>query len=240
MYCANCGNQIGGKDAFCSNCGVPIQKQNAILNPPPVQKNGMAAASLVFGIVGMFAWIIPIIGLPIGITALVLGITGISKSRKGMSIAGLVLGVICLIFTIINSAIGAYQGYKGEAWFQKNSSSITESQQEMRTNEFALKDKDGNVLMTGGIERASVSVVENANEIKDFVVEITFTDSAAKTFEEITESHIGESIGIYINDELICNPYVQCAVTDGRCQITGTRSYEENDELAGRLNSCKQ
>lgn len=239
MYCTNCGNQIEGADAFCSNCGVPIQKIKCNMESNTCSKNGMAAASLVFGIVGLLAWIIPIIGLPIGITALVLGITGLNKSRKGMSIAGLVLGIICLILTIINSAIGAYQGYKGEAWFQKNSSSVTESKQEMRTNEFALKDKDGNILMTGGIKEASVIAVENSYGIKDFVVEIRFTDSATKVFEEITQSHIGESIGIYINDEMICNPYVQCAITDGICQITGTGSYEENDELAELLNTCK-
>lgn len=34
-------------------------------------------------------------------------------------LTGIVLGIICLVLTIINSAIGAYQGYHGEAWFQK-------------------------------------------------------------------------------------------------------------------------
>ena len=74
----------------------------------------------------MLAWIIPIIGLPVGIVALVLGILGIKKSSKGMSIAGIVLGVICLVLTIINSAIGAYQGYHGEAWFQKRANTTEE------------------------------------------------------------------------------------------------------------------
>lgn len=88
---------------------------------------GLAIISLVFGIVGLLAWIIPIIGLPVGVVALVLGILGIKKSNKGMSIAGIVLGVICLVLTIINGAIGAYQGYHGDAWFQKGSATTEEN-----------------------------------------------------------------------------------------------------------------
>lgn len=42
-------------------------------------------------------------------------------------LAGIVLGIICLVLTIINSAIGAYQGYHGEAWFQKGSNIIEEN-----------------------------------------------------------------------------------------------------------------
>ena len=45
-----------------------------------------------------------------GIIALVLGIIGLKKSSKGMSIVGIVLGIICLVLTIINSAIGGFYG----------------------------------------------------------------------------------------------------------------------------------
>jgi hypothetical protein len=202
---------------------------------------GMAIASLILGIIGIIAWIIPIIGLPIGIAALVLGILGIKRSSKGMSIAGIVLAVICLVLTIINSAIGAYQGYRGEAWFQKGGTAEVEEEKESDTekNVFTLRDSDGNILMTGGIESAQAQMSKTSIGTTEYVVNIEFTDSAAETFFQITEEHIGESIGIYLNDEMISNPMVTTAISGGTCQISGQDSYADAEELASLLLSTK-
>jgi Domain of unknown function (DUF4190) len=64
----------------------------------PQATNGMAVASLVLGIVGVF--------LPVcGVLALIFGGIGISKanqgaSGKGMAIAGLVLGIVGTLVTL--------------------------------------------------------------------------------------------------------------------------------------------
>lgn len=71
---------------------------------------GNAIASLVLGIIGMIAWYIPLFGAPITIVGLVLGIKGMKSNSRGMAIAGVVLCIIGLVFTIINGAIGAYIG----------------------------------------------------------------------------------------------------------------------------------
>lgn len=225
--------------AFCSGCGSPLQNQNMYITPEvSSQRNsGLGIAALVLGIIGLLAWIIPIIGLPVGLVALILGICGIKKSSKVMSIAGIVLGIICLVLTIINGAIGAYQGYHGEAWFQKGYSTEENKVGDNRTNEFALKDKDGNVLMTGGISSATAKVMRGTG-YTEWVVEITFTDSASEEFAKITQEHIGEPIGIYLNDELISNPIVTCEITGGTCLVTGD-SYDETAKLAEMLSSCK-
>ncbi|MGH7203252.1 MAG: DUF4190 domain-containing protein [Candidatus Levyibacteriota bacterium] len=67
------------------------------------QRSGYALASLILGIVSFF----PLIGLLLGITAIVLGAIGLKKVKeeklkgKRMAITGIVLGILGILFTII-------------------------------------------------------------------------------------------------------------------------------------------
>lgn len=160
MYCSKCGKEMEDGATFCSGCGTPLQP---VSNETPKQESlGLGIAALVLGIVGLLAWIIPIIGLPVGVVALILGIMGLMKSNKGMSIAGIVLGIICLVLTIINGAIGAYQGFHGTAWFQNKEESTEESTTESSLFEpqeeyvLTFRDADGNVLMTNGVQSVGI------------------------------------------------------------------------------------
>ena len=74
----------------------------------------MAVASLVLGIIGLIAWVIPLFGLPITITGLVLGAKRLNSEQRGLAIAGLTLCIIGLVLTIANGAIGAYMGATGQ------------------------------------------------------------------------------------------------------------------------------
>jgi len=80
----------------------------------PQPKQGKPVTALVLGIVGMIAWLIPIIGLPVQITGLVFGIKALKSPKRGMAIAAIVLCIIGLVLTIINAAIGAYLGATGQ------------------------------------------------------------------------------------------------------------------------------
>jgi uncharacterized membrane protein len=75
---------------------------------------GKAVTSLVLGIVGMLAWLLPIIGLPVSITGLVFGVRSMNSVNKGMAIAGLTLSIIGVVLSIINASIGAYMGATGQ------------------------------------------------------------------------------------------------------------------------------
>jgi hypothetical protein len=77
-------------------------------------QKGKATASLVLGIIGMFAWFIPIIGLPIQVIGLVLGIKGWKSSKHWLAVVGVILCIIGLVLTIINASIGAYMGATGQ------------------------------------------------------------------------------------------------------------------------------
>ena len=69
--------------------------------------NGAATAALVQGIIGLFFFWIPFLGVIIGITALILGITGQkdkngnNASNKGLGVAGIVLGSITILLGLI-------------------------------------------------------------------------------------------------------------------------------------------
>ncbi len=72
------------------------------------KRNSYAVTSMILGIIGLIAWIIPLIGGPVAITALILGILGLQSEKSGMAIGGIVMSIISLVLTAINAIIGAY------------------------------------------------------------------------------------------------------------------------------------
>ena len=83
-------------------------------HPETTQEAPGATTALVLGIIGMIAWIIPIIGLPIQIVGLVKGIKAMKAGKSGKATAGVVLCIIGLVLTTINAALGAYLGMTGQ------------------------------------------------------------------------------------------------------------------------------
>ena len=71
-----------------------------------------------FGIASLVTWIIPIFGVCTIIPGLYIGIREMNGPRTRTG-AGVTMCVIALVLTVINSAIGAYQGAHGQLWFQQ-------------------------------------------------------------------------------------------------------------------------
>lgn len=70
-------------------------------------KNTAAIVALVLGLVGIIAWLLPLLGYPITIIAIIFGVKGRKIDfQKGMATAGMVLGIVFLVFTVINSIAG--------------------------------------------------------------------------------------------------------------------------------------
>lgn len=78
------------------------------------KNSGKAIAGFVLGLCGIFACMLPIAGLPVSITGLILSVKGSKSIRKGLAKAGLVLNIIFLVATIANASIGAYMGATGQ------------------------------------------------------------------------------------------------------------------------------
>lgn len=83
---------------------------------PVAPKNGLGIAALVLGIVSILAAVTligVILGIPLGLLALILGIIGMRRvgkgvaTNKGVAIAGIVTGLLGLILSIAIVAVGA-------------------------------------------------------------------------------------------------------------------------------------
>lgn len=80
-------------------------------------KNKKSVVGFVFGLIGLVAWFIPLFGLPITITGLVLSIVGLKSVKRGLAITGIVLSSIGFLVSIVNASIGAYMGITGQHTF---------------------------------------------------------------------------------------------------------------------------
>lgn len=87
---------------------------------PDSSKNWMGIVSLVIGVVGLCAWIIPLIGCPATIIGIVLGVLGLKSEQRTLSIVGIVLCSLMLLVSIGNAAFGAYLGATGQMDFLNN------------------------------------------------------------------------------------------------------------------------
>lgn len=75
-------------------------------NVSQTNSNGMSIASLILGIIGLVAWILPLLGYPINIIGLILGIISNKKEKNKFSKTGIILSAIGLGITAINSIAG--------------------------------------------------------------------------------------------------------------------------------------
>lgn len=80
------------------------------VQPAAPDRSGLAIASLVVGIASLCAWLLPICGVPFSVVAVILGALSFNSSRRWMAIAGIVLGAIALLLSLVNAALGAYLG----------------------------------------------------------------------------------------------------------------------------------
>lgn len=80
---------------------------------PEREGGGKAIASLILGLIGIPAWCFPLIGLPIGLIGLILGITGLKSENRVMAILGIILSGNCLVASIIKAALMALSRIQG-------------------------------------------------------------------------------------------------------------------------------
>lgn len=118
--CNNCGADLTSNDVFCKSCGTAITSENSSTNsvsstanysnesvvPAKSKKDSFAITGLVFGLISIVAWLLPLIGFPITILGIIFSSLGIKSSKKSLAIAGLVLSIIFLLLTMTNSILG--------------------------------------------------------------------------------------------------------------------------------------
>jgi hypothetical protein len=104
-HCNQCGYLLDARMTFCPQCGARVY--DYIDQEETSGSKGPAIASLVLGILNVFLWVIPLIGLASTIVGVALGAKG---RGNGMATAGLVLNIIFLVFSAIGTFILACTG----------------------------------------------------------------------------------------------------------------------------------
>lgn len=111
MVCKKCGIELGEGGQFCPVCGQYNEDESVILqrasNLKYAQDKKKMILASIFGGLGLIAWYIPLFGYPIGVLGIVFGSKAIkTKSFKAIGIIALILGILCIVASAINSILG--------------------------------------------------------------------------------------------------------------------------------------
>ena len=128
-FCEQCGAKIDDQDTICAYCGQElspkVQKSQEIQyqttdqtdlahtsasSMRPMQSTDAASKAantgFILGLIGIIAWFLPIAGYPVTICGIVYSVKGLKATSNGKAIAGLILSIIFLIATLVNSFLG--------------------------------------------------------------------------------------------------------------------------------------
>lgn len=97
--------------------------------------------------------------------------------------------------------------------------------------------EDEKVVLTGSdVTDAQAATTEDSTTgQKEYVVQLTFSKSAADKWAKVTKENVGKKILIVYDDEIISEPTVESEITGGECQIDGMESYEAAEDLASQI-----
>lgn len=73
-----------------------------------MEKKLEAILSIIFGLIGIILWLVPMIGIIICFIGVFLGIKGFNNTSKNIAVSGIVINSIGLILTILRSGFVAY------------------------------------------------------------------------------------------------------------------------------------
>lgn len=91
----------------------------------------------------------------------------------------------------------------------------------------------GRYLTSAALEFTSGKTTGLSNEP---VVAINFNPEGAKLFEDITKSHVGQNLAIFLDGQLISAPRINEAIAGGKAVISGNFTPEDARKLAQNLN----
>lgn len=95
-----------------------------------------------------------------------------------------------------------------------------------------FRDPDGNVVLTGA-ELASANL--STDQFGRPAVSFKLNRNGAEKFAQMTQSNLGRQAPIVLDDEVISNPVIQSAITNGEGQITGNFTADEAKHLVTLL-----
>lgn len=92
------------------------------------------------------------------------------------------------------------------------------------------------VLMTGKmVDDAQAKVQQNNDGTTEYVVELKLTDKGKSTFEDITTTYKGQTVSIWMDDQMISYPTVNDVISDGTAIISGSFTAQSSQALAKKI-----
>ena len=88
----------------------PYSYSETPFEPTAPPKKDNSSTGLVLGLVSIIAWVIPLIGFPVTICGIIFSAKSLNTPGRRKAIAGLILSIIFLCLTILNSIVGAVIG----------------------------------------------------------------------------------------------------------------------------------
>ncbi len=90
-------------------------------------------------------------------------------------------------------------------------------------------------VLTGSDIKNAQAGVDDSGTVKDYVVQLQFTDEGAQKFPTAPAANIGKPIYIIYDGAVASAPTVQSAITDGNAVINKISSYDEAESLASTI-----
>lgn len=93
-----------------------------------------------------------------------------------------------------------------------------------------------NVIMDGkDVVSAKAGMIQDDNGAQQFVVDLEFNDEGRELFGEATSRLVGKAISIWMDDVMISQATVKEAITEGKCNISGSFTSSEAAALASKI-----
>lgn len=96
-------------------------------------------------------------------------------------------------------------------------------------------DEAGETILNGSQVAAAKPVIADKNGMKEYLVDLTFTEDGKQQFAEATTNNVGKRIAIIYDGKIYSNPVVNEPITQGQCQISGMSTYEDSELLASTI-----
>jgi preprotein translocase subunit SecD len=106
------------------------------------------------------------------------------------------------------------------------------------TAQLEFRNSQGETVLTGANLKSARAVYQPDEFGRQMpVVALEFDSQGAEIFAQLTASHIGQQVPIYLDGEVISSPVVNQAILNGEAVIMGIGSIQEAAELANLLRS---
>jgi preprotein translocase subunit SecD len=104
-----------------------------------------------------------------------------------------------------------------------------------KTGKLKFVGPDNKTILTGkDVSDASAYINQQTNQPS---ISLELNETGAKKFADATEKYLGQKISIYLDDDLLTDPTVNAHITDGKAEITGSKSLEEAQREANLIKS---